>query len=297
MIVEPAAGQRRDMRDRATLVRRGPARLNGTLVRRLGLEGSRDFLGAVALDDVADLHVVEVLDGDTAFVALLHLTDVVLEPAQRADGTVVYLDAVADDAHARLPRDRAVAHVASGDDADLRRLERLTHFRLAEDDLALLGAKHALERGADVVHGIVDDLVQLDLDAFALRGIARVVVRTHVEADDDRASRASEQNVALGDGTDAAVNDLHLNFGIRELRQCVGERFRRTALIGLDEHAERPLLTGRCRRHEVLERDRALARATALRLAVEPLAALGDLARLRRIFDDAELVAGHGHTR
>ena len=58
---------------------------------------SGDFLGAVALDDVADLDVVEVLDGDTALVALLHFADVVLEAAERADGAVVHLDAVAND--------------------------------------------------------------------------------------------------------------------------------------------------------------------------------------------------------
>ena len=118
-----------------------------------------------------------------------------------------------------------------------------------------------------------------------------------MEADDDRAGRPREQNVALGDRTDAAVNDLHLDLGVRQLRQRVGERFRRTALVGLDEHAKRPLLAGRCRRHEVFERDRALARAAALRFAVEPLATLRDLARLRRILDDEELVAGHRHAR
>ena len=41
---------------------------------------------------------------------------------------------------------------------------------------------------------------------------------------------------------------------------------------------------------------RALARAAALRFAIEPLATLRDLARLRRIVDDEELVAGHRHT-
>ncbi len=60
-------------------------------------------------------------------------------------------------------------------------------------------ARHVLDR-------LVDDAVQLDLDAFALGRRARVVVRTHVEADDDRARCAREQDVALGDRTDAAVN-------------------------------------------------------------------------------------------
>ena len=144
----------------------------------------------------------------------------------------------------RLTSDRAVADVAAGNDADLRRLERLAHLRLAEHDLALLGAEHAFERRAHVVDGVVDHLVQLDLHAFALGRSTRVVVRAHVEADNDRTGRAGEQNVALRHRTDAAVNDFHLNFGVGQLRQRVGERFRRTALVSLDEHAQRPLLAG-----------------------------------------------------
>ena len=35
---------------------------------------------------------------------------------------------------------------------------------------------------------------------------------THVEADDDGARRAREQDVALGDRADAAVNDFDLHF-------------------------------------------------------------------------------------
>ena len=114
-------------------------------------------------------------------------------------------------------------------------LNDLAHFGLAEHDFALFRTQHSLERRAHVVHRLVDDLVQLDVDAFALGGRARVVVRPHVEADDDRAGRAREQNVALGDRADAAVNDFDLHFGVRQLRQRVGERFRRTALVGLDE--------------------------------------------------------------
>src|SRR5689334_2106937 len=82
--------------------------------RRLRLQRAGDFLGAVALDDVADFDVVEVLDGDTAFVPLLHFANVVLEAAKRSDGTVVHFHAVAHDANTRLTSDRPVADVATG---------------------------------------------------------------------------------------------------------------------------------------------------------------------------------------
>ena len=84
----------------------------------------------------------------------------------------------------------------------LRHLEHLAHLGLAEHDFLLVRAQHALERGAHVGHRLVDDLVQLDLDALALGRRARLVVRAHVEADDDRAGRLREQDVALGDRAD-----------------------------------------------------------------------------------------------
>src|SRR6185437_15692792 len=51
--------------------------------------------------------------------------------------------------------------------------------------------------------------------------------------------------------------------------------------------------TRRGLRHEVLERHDALCGAAALRLAIETLTALRDLARLHRVFHDDELIAGH----
>ena len=112
--------------------------------------------------------------------------------------------------------DHAAANRAAGDGADLRDLEHLAHLGLAEHDLALLGPEHAFDARANVGHRLVDDAVELDLDAFALGRRARVVVRAHVEADDDRARRLGEQDVALGDRADAAVDDLDLDLARRQ---------------------------------------------------------------------------------
>src|SRR4051794_10432140 len=72
---------------RAVAVSDGPAWRSA---RGLRLQGASDLLGAIALDDVADFHVIEVFDGDTTLVSLLHLADVVLEAPERSDGTVVH---------------------------------------------------------------------------------------------------------------------------------------------------------------------------------------------------------------
>ena len=179
---------------------------------------ARPIPGAIALDDVADLDVVEVLDADTALEPFAHFAHVVLEALERRERAVEHLDAVANDAHAALAVDDAAADRAAGDRSDARDLEHLAHFGFAEHDFALFGTQHAFHRGANVGHRFVDDAVQLDLDAFALGRRARVVVGTHVEADDDRARRPREQDVALGDRADAAVNDFDLHFAASTAR-------------------------------------------------------------------------------
>ena len=81
----------------------------------------------------------------------------------------------------------------------------------------------------------------------------------------------------------------------RQTDERVGERFRRTALVGLDDDVERVRNAGRGLRHEVLERDATARSATALRFAIETLAPLRDFARRRRVFDDEQLIARHRH--
>src|SRR5688500_4943963 len=115
------------------------------------LERPRHFLGAVALDHVAHLHVVEVLDADAALEAFADLAHVLLEAAERPDDAVEDLHAVADEADARArAADGSRAHGAAGDEADLRHLERLAHLGLAEHDFLLHGAEHAFHRRADL---------------------------------------------------------------------------------------------------------------------------------------------------
>ena len=91
------------------------------------------------------------------------------------------------------------------------------------------------------------------------------------------------------------MDDFDPHFARREPDQRVGERFRRTALVGLDEDVERVRDAGRGLRHEVFERDATARSATALRFAIETLTALRDFARGRRVFDDEQLIARHRH--
>ena len=133
---------------------------------------------------------------DAALEALRDLADVVLEAAQRAELALVDLDRVADQADLRVALDRAVGDHAAGDRADLRDGEGLAHLGLAQRLLALDRREQAGHRLLHVVERLVDDVVELDLDALLLGELLRLAGRTDVEADDDGVARLGQVDVA-----------------------------------------------------------------------------------------------------
>src|SRR4051812_6838542 len=79
------------------------------------LEGARHLFSAIALDDITDLEIVEVLDADAALETLANFTHILLEATERRDGAVVDLDPVTDDARTSLPVHDTAAHRTAGD--------------------------------------------------------------------------------------------------------------------------------------------------------------------------------------
>src|SRR5262245_48148342 len=141
------------------------------------------LFGSIAFEDIANFDVVEVLDADAALETIAHLANVVLEAPERCDAAIEDLDAITNHAQPALTIDDTTSHETAGDGADTRDLEDLANLRLAENDFALLGPEHAFHRRAHVGYRFIDDAVQLDVDAFALRGSPGVVVGANVEAD------------------------------------------------------------------------------------------------------------------
>src|SRR5947199_358813 len=88
------------------------------LGRAPDVERARHLFDAVGLDQVADLHVVEVLNADAALEALANLAHVVLEALERPDPPFVHLDAVADHPHPRRSGDHPRPAETAGDGAD-----------------------------------------------------------------------------------------------------------------------------------------------------------------------------------
>src|SRR5664280_2178500 len=232
----------------------------------------------VGLDHVLDLDVVERAQPDTALVAVAHLRDVVLEAPQRVDGQVVGdHDAVPDQPGLAVAHDRPRAHQGTGDVADARHPEHLTHLGGAELRLLVLGLKHPAQRVLDVVERLVDHPVHPDVDVFAVGEIAGLALRPDVEAQDDRIRGRRQRDVVLGDGADAAVDDsqAHLVADL-DLEQRILDRLHRSGDVALEDEVELvglPLL-------ELLEQRLQRRSTTAhgqLGVALPGLALLGDL--------------------
>src|SRR5215468_2494330 len=232
------------------------------------------------LDDVADPQIVVAAEGQTTLEALADLGRIVLEASERRDRDVVRdHGTIAQQTCLRVATDDATPDDAAGDETDLRRAEQLTDLRGAELDLFVLGLEHALERRLDLFDGLVDDRVVPDLHAQPVGVLANLALGAHVEPDDDRVRRARQVDVVLRDATDAAVDDLQLDF-VRDfdLHQRVFQRLDGTGHVALEDERKRCLVALLDAIEQVLEGDPAatvgdLCRPVACR------ALLGDLPR------------------
>jgi hypothetical protein len=119
-----------------------------------------------ALDDIADLHVVEAVEHDATLEALLDLRDVLLQVAHGGDPALPYGIALPPYPSHCAANHVAVQDVASRDGAEARGLEERPDFRLPDHNLFALHLEHAEHGVADIVEQVVDDLVQADLDVF-----------------------------------------------------------------------------------------------------------------------------------
>src|SRR5258705_2510446 len=236
------------------------------------------------LDGIAHLDVVVALEADAALEARLHLAHVVLEAAQRGDLPLVHHDVVAKEAGGRLAgaRDASLGDHAAGNRTNLRDLEDLADFRPAHPHFLVRRLEEALHAFLDLFGDGVDHRVEADVDLLALGHVGRIAIGPHVEADDDRVGRRRQQHVGLVDGADAGPDDADLALLLRELRERVGEHFRRALHVRFDD--DRQFLDAAFGNllFQRFERQAAAARAerTLLRL---PLAEGGNLPRLRGV--------------
>src|SRR5690606_488425 len=115
----------------------------------------------------ADLNVGQALDDQPTLITRLNLAHVILEALQRRDDAVVDHCAVAQDADTRVSCGLAVEHVQSGGHLARRQPERLAHLGVAVGNLPDLRRQQAGHRRLNVVHQLVDDVVEADVDPAA----------------------------------------------------------------------------------------------------------------------------------
>src|SRR5712692_2776618 len=258
------------------------------------LERARHFLARVDLQDVPRLDPVDAVDADPALETGEHLTDLVLEALQGADGALAEDLFAPAHAHPGSAHDLALRDVRAADGAELRDDEDLTNLRPAERRLANLRREQPGEGGLEVVDRLVDDVVVSDVDAVRLRLGGRFGLGLHVEPQHDRVGRRREHHVAFSDHADRAVDDLQLHLVGRQPFERLRQRPDGTLDVGLQNEPQLLHLAGLDLLLQPLERD-ARRRLTLRLVTIESHGR--DLPRLALVRDDHQHVAGGRHTR
>ena len=104
---------------------------------------------------------------------------------------------------------------------------------MSDDTLFVDRLQHALHGSFHVVNGLIDDLVQTHIQLLAVHNGLGRRIRADVESDDDGTGSGSQARIGLGDGTDAAVDNLDGHFFVGQLHKTLLHGLDRTLYIGL----------------------------------------------------------------
>src|SRR5215467_8177556 len=247
------------------------------------------------LHDVARLEVLEVLQADAALLAGDHFTHVILVVLQRADAALPYLLTVAHQLDVPATADFAFDHARAGDQAYARDLDRHHDLDAALPHLLVGRLPHSLGGPLDVLRQLIDDVVVANLHLLALGGPVASGSRLEVEAQDDGAGDARQQQVGVVDRSDPLADDFDRDDRILDLLQGLENRFQRALSVGLDHQVE--LLDGALLRlaRQLLERHSRRALAAGLGLAALLQLRQSDLSGGFLGADNLEDVACAGH--
>src|SRR5436305_7802859 len=236
-------------------------------------------LESIRLHGVPGLEFLPTFEPDTALLPGRHLAHVLFEVLEGADSTLEDLLSGPEKLDPASTADLALHHAASGDDTEARDLDRGDDLDPTLPDLTIRGLAQALGRALDVLRQLVDDVVVADLDLGAL-GSGRVRRRgLEVEADDDGAGDARQQQVRVAYRAHTLADHLDGDHGVLDFLECGQQRFERALGVRLDDQAELFDLAFLGSASQVFERDarRDVARRF-LRTLLDQLGE-GDLAR------------------
>ena len=106
-------------------------------------------------------------------------------------------DTVADKTSLVCAVNLALGDQSTGNRSDLRDLVYLANFHLTGDNLLDNLVEHTLHGGSDILDGIVDDRIGVDLYTLLVSELAGRCRRTHLEAHDESIRSVGKSNVAL----------------------------------------------------------------------------------------------------
>src|SRR5208337_1698686 len=192
------------------------------------------FLNLIGLNDVFFLDIVEILNTDTAFESGLDFLDVILEPSEGTDLSVIDDYIVAKNSCPGVSFHTAVEYGAACNHPEFWNMKGLSYFRPADHVLFVYRLEHADYGAPDVIEELIDDIIVTNVHRFLLGQLLNLRIRSYIEADHDSIGGRSEHNVGFGDRTGTAVNDVDLDFGSRKLDQRINDCLQRTMDIGFD---------------------------------------------------------------
>src|SRR5438876_1017868 len=195
-------------------------------------------LESIGLHGVPGLEFLPTFEPDTALLPGRHLAHVLFEVLEGADSTLEDLLSGPEQLDPASTADLALHHAASGDDTEARDLDRGDDLDPALADLAVGGFAQALGRTLHILCQLVDHVVVADLDLRPLGRGRAGRSRLQVEADDDRARDARQQQVGGAHGSHALAHDLDRDHGVLDLLERGEQGFERALGVRLDDQAQ-----------------------------------------------------------
>ena len=158
---------------------------------------------------------------------------------ERRNLSSVLDDTIADYVHAAGLLDDTVRDITSGNDTDLRNLERVADFQHTGDFFLGVWLQHSFHGRGDFLDALVDDVVLSDFDLLLVCKGLGLRCRTHVESNDDCVLIGSGKcDIAFVDCTRARMDDGKTDIPCRKFFQRTLECLGGTLEVGLDDDLE-----------------------------------------------------------
>src|SRR5690606_4218147 len=193
-------------------------------------------LADIELDPIAFLERVEVRQADATLKVSADLAHVFFKALQAANVRVLGQNlAITHYTGLRVAPRYAFEDVRPRDVTQARHANHTAHLGHTNGLILVNRFQHTLERQLDALDQLVDDAVGANLHPQRLRDALGSRVGANVKADDHRARRARQVDIALGDLADIRVQHANRQVAFPNLFNRVDDRLQRAMHVYLDD--------------------------------------------------------------